>query len=275
MSLDHLYPFAGQHAIQSATFALDFSTELDVAEISRLRAAAVALKNDFPNLTDQHRTTFSFHPNQQDQSPSPATAVDIGGFSMERPSSTVGNQPLRLIGVSRENIVVIIQDYTRWDKFKSDVERYLSVLLQSINAQKGISGIGLQISDMFVWKADPLDLDLAEVFSSKTRYLVPNVFSPGTNPWHSHHGYLTDHTPARSFQQLDNVNVSKNLVSGETQLQVLTSHKVTFLRPLYKILDANRTRISEILDTLHGTNKSILSDLLTPEVQSMINLNVP
>ena len=48
MSLDHLHPFAGQHAIQSAVFALDFANELDIGEISAVRTEATKLVGDFP-----------------------------------------------------------------------------------------------------------------------------------------------------------------------------------------------------------------------------------
>ena len=47
----------------------------------------------------------------------------------------------------------------------------------------------------------------------------------------------------------------------------------TFERPLYKVLDANRAKISSVLDALHARNKEILGALLSTEVQVKINLN--
>lgn len=273
MSLDYLHPFAGQHAIQSAAFAMDFSTELDVGEVERLRASATELKSDFPNIQDQHRTTinFQFAPGKQDAS----TAQDIGGFRLERPApGGVPAAPLRAIGVSRSNLIVAINDYTRWSKFKADAERYLGVLLKSINAQKGISSVSLQFSDAFVWRADPADMVLTEIFSETTQYLAPSVFAKKAVLWHSHHGYLIDQTAPVAFQELDNINVSRNLVAGAHQLQILTSHKATFPRPIFKILDANKDKVSTIMDLLHKKNKEILADVLTEEVQKKIGLNL-
>ena len=278
MSLDYLHPFAGQHAIQSAIFALDFTSELELNELTRLKLSAAELSADFPKISDQHRATLrvqikSGKPNSGEST----AAMDAGGFVMERPSpSQIGQTPpIRFINVTRENIVIVINDYTRWAKFKADVDRYLSILLKSVNAQKGIASVGLQFTDAFAWKADPEDLDLSEVFSTKTEYLVPSVFKRGSQLWHSHHGYLLEQTKPIEFQQLDNVNISRTVVGPhqQLQLQVLTSHKATFARPLYKILDSNRMKLSQIADLLHTKNKEILADILTEAVQSKIGLS--
>ena len=274
--MDLLQPFAGQHAIQSAAFSLEFAKELNVAEVERLRVAATALKNDFPKLTDQQRTTISFQIGLGEQGgsiPQPA-AMDVGGFVLERLGSEQGHaQPLRLIVVSRENVTIVINDYTRWEKFRSDINNYLSTLLQSINVQKGVAGISLQIADIFIWRSDPADLNMTEVFSEKSKYLVANAFDPSILFWHSHHGYVFEQTTPINFQQLDNININRTINSGEHQLQILTSHKITFPRPLYKFLDVNKEKISSILDTLHEKNKDILRDVLTPSLQLKINLN--
>ena len=274
--MDLLQPFAGQHAIQSAAFSLEFAKELDVAEVGRLRVAAAELKNDFPKLTDQQRTTISFQIGSGEQSasiPQPA-AMDAGGFILERPGSEQGReQPLRLIVVSRESITVVINDYTRWEKFRSDINNYLSTLLQSINAQKGVAGISLQIADVFIWHSDPADLNVAEVFSENSKYLVANAFEPNILFWHSHHGYVLQQAVPVNFQQLDNININRTFNAGEHQFQILTSHKVTFASPLYKFLDVNKEKISSILDSLHGRNKEILKNVLMPSIQAKINLN--
>lgn len=275
MSLDYLIPFAGQHAIQSAAFAIDFATQLDVAEVTRLRTAADALKGDFPVIADQHRTTLHMPVGPNPQAPTPSAIHDVGGFVMDRPapSAPAGTAALRRIIVSRENVVVIINDYTRWDKFKSDVDRYLNILLASINAQKGVASIGLQITDAFTWNGDPSELKVSEIFEQSSPYLAMNSLNPAASLWHSHHGYMVEReTPAR-YNQLDNINISRTIVDGIHRIEILTSHKASFDRPLYKVLDANRAKVASILEALHARNKEILGALLSPEVQAKINLN--
>lgn len=275
MSLDYLIPFAGQHAIQSAAFAMDFATQLDVGEVTRLRTAADALKSDFPVIADQHRTTLHMPVGPNHQVPTPSAIHDVGGFVMDRPapSAPAGTTALRRIIVSRENVVVIIFDYTRWDKFKADVERYLNVLLASINAQKGIASIGLQITDAFNWNGDPAEMKVSEIFQPSSPYLALNAFNPATSFWHSHHGYLVERESPMRYSQLDNINVSRSISDGVHRIEILTSHKASFDRPLYKVLDANRSKIASVIEALHLSNKAILAALLSPEVQVKINLN--
>ena len=271
MSLDHLHPFAGQHAIQSAVFALDFANELDIGEISAIRAVSTKLVGDFPIQNERQRTTFTMQVSPMD-APPPSSNVETDGFEMVRPALAVGQPNSRAIIVNRTSIVVVVNDYTRWDKFKSDVDRYLSVLLTHVDGQKAVASLGLQFNDIFLWKADPADLQLEEVFAAGNPYLAPNVFlSPLL--WHSHHGYFVNNKTPVEYQQLDNINVSRVAANEEHQLQILTSHRVTLEKPLYKGWSDNKSTLLAIQDSLHAKNKAILAELLTPEAQNKINLS--
>lgn len=271
MSLDALHPFSGQHAIQSAALAIDFASELELGEVSKLRAASASLFPDFPIVQDQQRTTFSvaFGPG----SSAPTTQNDAGGFMMQRPSSLASSPPLRQIVVSRENLVLAVNDYTRWDRFKSDFDKYLGQLLGKIDVEKAIKSVALQFTDVFIWRADPSELDLKEVFNVGSAYLPPNVLSPNSLLWHSHHGYLKNTDAPIPCQQVDNINVSRSIVSDRHQLQILTSHKATFSEPLYKAWSSHKGVLMKIWEQMHADNKSILASLLTPEVQGKISLN--
>jgi uncharacterized protein (TIGR04255 family) len=276
MSLEHLQPFAGEHAVQSAALALDFASELDVGEVSRIRAAAEELKGDLPLFTEQRRTTVQVDAGATG-AVAPATTHDVGGFIMQKPSpgsGLPGGAPaFRSVVVARENVVIAVNDYTRWAKFRADVERYLSVLLRPINAQKGVVSVGLQMADVFLWKSDPADLPLNEILNSESPFLAKHVFEPGLRLWHSHHGYLIDQTAPVRHTMLENVNVSRNDASGTHHIQVITSHKVTFERPVFKVLDATKDRVFGIVDGLHASNKAILRSVLTAPLQEKISLN--
>ena len=271
MSLDHLYPFAGQHAIQSAVFALDFANELDIGEISAIRVESTKLAGDFSRQDELQRTTFTMQVGLVDVPPT-SSNVETDGFQMVRPALVAGQPNSRAVIVNRTGIVVVVNDYTRWDKFKSDVDRYLSVLLTHIDGQKAVASLGLQFNDIFLWKADPADLQLEEVFAAGNRYLAPNVFSSPLL-WHSHHGYLVNNKSPVEYQQLDNINVSRVAANEEHQLQILTSHRVTLEKPLYKGWSDCKATLLAIQDSLHAKNKAILAELLTPEAQNKIKLS--
>ena len=271
MSLDHLHPFAGQHAIQSAVFALNFANELDVGETSAIRVEANKLQNEFPVQIGRTRTTVHV-PIGPTAAPLPSSIVEVDGFEMARPALVAGEPSIRIIIVSGTGIVVVINDYTRWDKFKSDVDRYLSVLLMPVDAKKAVVSIGLQFNDIFFWKADPTDLELAEVFAVDNPYLAPNVFSSPVL-WHSYHGYIVSNEYPVRYQQLDNINVSRVAENEVHQLHILTSHQATLDKPLYKGWSGNKSTLLSIQDSLHAKNKAILAKLLTHELQKKINLN--
>lgn len=273
MNLDHLYPFAGQHAIQSAVFGLDFASELDVGEVGALRLAANALVGDFPVVKDQALTTFSVEV-VSGEAPTSSANSEVGGFVMEKPVIASGDSNNRFIIVSRTGIIVVINDYTRWDKFKDDVNRYLSMLLLPIDEKKAVASFGLQFNDIFLWKADPVDLNVGDIFSANNPYIAQNSLAQ-SSLWHSHHGYLVENLKPVPYQQLDNINISRVAVSEAHQIQILTSHRVTLGKPLYKSWSVNKEIFFEIQECLHAKNKEILNAMLTPEVQLKINLNVP
>lgn len=273
MSLDYLFPFAGQHAIQSVAFALDFVSELDISEVDSIQTASSVLRAEFSklDLQQQNRLEFKIEPRTSGTPGTSSVSVEANGFVLQRPSS-VQDAPLRLINVTRSRIVIAINDYTRWDKFKEDINKYLSVLLATIDSQKAISSIGLQVNDVFLWKSDPADLKLDEVFEKNNSYIVSNAFQV-PSLWHSHHGYLIKHEAPVKYQQLDNINISRTEVDGVPNLQILISQSVTFLEPLYKFWSTNKNTILEIQESLHDGNKNILKSLLTQAVQDKINLN--
>lgn len=271
MSLEYLFPFAGQHAIQSAAFALDFVSELDISEVDTVQAAAIALHSEFSTpvvLQQKNKLEFKFEPGTSGSSTS---STEANGFVLQRPSS-IPNAPLRLINVTRTGILIAINDYTRWNKFKGDIDKYLSILLKPIDSQKAIASIGLQVNDVFLWKSDPVDLKLDEVFTKDNPYIASNALKI-SSLWHSHHGYLIDQTEPIKYKQLDNINVSRTEVDGVPHIQILTSHRVTFSEPLYKFWSVNKTNFLKILDNLHDSNKLVLRSLLTQTVQDKISLN--
>ncbi len=271
MSLEYLFPFARQHAIQSAAFALDFVSELDISEVDAIQTATSALRSEFPALDpqQQNKLEIKFEPGTAGSS---TASTEANGFVMQRPSG-IPNAPLRLINVTRTGIVIAINDYTRWDKFKEDIDKYLSILLKPVDSQKAIASIGLQVNDVFLWKSDPADLKLDEVFTKNNPYIASNALKV-SSLWHSHHGYLIDQMEPIKYQQLDNINVSRTEANGVPHIQILTSHRVTFADPIYKFWSINKAIILKILDNLHDGNKTILQSLLTRAVQDKINLNI-
>lgn len=272
MSLDGLYPFAGDHAIQSAVFAFEWNESLSPTALDAFRSASKKhLGEEFPNLQEQRSLSVDLGAVAGATKAKVRAANEVSGFALERPRG-FGLTPGRVLSVSREQLLVVVQDYSDWKTVKSDVGRYLDVFvpLTKPNAV-AISGVGLQYTDVFTWKSDLKDLKQDEIFARGGPYLAPNVFDT-TNLWHSHHGYFEDYQDPCVYRQLDNINVSRLDTQGVQSFQILTSHRARFPEPMYK-LGEKRSLISAIQDKLHARNKDILRKLLTTELQKKISLD--
>lgn len=270
MSLEYLHPYAGDHAIQSAVFALDFLDPLNESVLKDLRKSAnKSLLAEFPTVQDQQSVALNFNTGQDSQQLT--SIAKTGGFVMQKASQLPG-LPSRVIVVSPNNCMIIVNDYSRWKAVKSDVDRYFAAILTVLNKNTvPINSIGLQYTDVFNWKADPSELVLSEVFAANGPFLVPNILN-ATAPalWHSHHGYFLDCAEPIPFKQLDNINVSRN--DGNT-LHVVTSHRAQLASPLWKVGAENRAKIDAIQEHLHRANKEILKALFTENLQQKIKLN--
>lgn len=273
MSLDSLYPYAGDHAIQNAVFALDFGSTLTPAQLKDIQKAAVkAYGSELPDVQEQQTMALNFGLAQGAQQFK--AAPQPSGFVMQRTGSfpTIAG---RSITVSPNNCFIVINDYTRWANVKADIDRYLDAILQAVSRHHiAITAIGLQYTDVFNWKADPSELVLTEVFEKGTPFLVPNVLQ-STAPvcWHSHHGYFLESNDPVAYSQLDNINVSRVEVTGSHSIQILTSHKAQLTSPLWKVGKEHRHVISDIQEKLHGSNKTILRALFTEQLRSKIKLD--
>lgn len=273
MSLDSLYPSAGDHAILAAVFAIEFQSRLTLDHLLQIeKVVSKTYGSEFPVVLQQQTMSLDFTgglgAQQMKAKPQP------GGFVMQK---TDGLTSGRAINFSEESCIIEIRDYSRWETVKADIDRYLNPLLQVLHKNAiPIKVLGLQYTDIFHWKSEPKDLVIAEVFNKGNPFVVPHVFDHSANAptlWHSHHGYFVEHAEPVAFRQLDNINVSRVKTGASDSIQILTSHKAQFKEPLWKVSKENRSVISQIQDAMHGANKEIMRELLSPEVQKKIKLD--
>lgn len=268
MSLqDLLYPFGGNHAIQSAVFALEWAEPLTPDLVKKLREVLKPLRADFPGPEQtQQKLTVNLG------SGAHQVHTDEGsGFILTRPGVSVAS-PSRSLIIEEKRCIIQIADYTRWKDAKADVDRYLDLVFPEIAKSRPINVIGLQYVDAFRWKGSPSSMPVVDILKKSSKYLSPNVFEL-KELWHSHHGYFeTCHEP-REAKQLDNVNVNKIEDEGVASLQILTSHRAQFPLPIWANEGDARHVVNVTYERMHDRNKAILADLLTDEVQHMIKLN--
>ena len=269
MSLDGLYPFAGNHAIQSAVFVLEWMEPLLPGQMVKVRAAAETLKADFPAIQDQQLLMLNLNMGLGNAAPNQIQTAEHGGFVLSRDSTLLGG-PSRTIVIGRDNCQVTVPDYSRWDKVLGDVARYLNALLPAF--ERPFRVVGLQYQDVFNWRSEPDKLPLKEIFNTGSKYLPANVFALDSL-WHSHHGYFEQFATPRSCRQLDNINVSRMVNAGAHSIQILTSHRAEFEAPVWEQAMTDDSVIALTFERMHAKNKDILRELLSEDVQALIKLN--
>ncbi|MQM30984.1 MAG: hypothetical protein CRU78_10855 [Candidatus Accumulibacter phosphatis] len=273
MSLEHLFPFAGDHAIQSAVVVVEWaapggSGHLAADHLQEMQRVAVPKLDELGLGTSEILNVFELQM-VPGKAASHSSQV-VGGFKASRPLPTGGEA--RSVMLTRENCIIQIDDYTRWAQAKNDIREYLNVLLPLVGKTVPILHLTLQFNDVFLWKAPSHELIMTEVFKQDTTWLPPHVFSV-QNLWHSHHGYFCDQVTPCNLRQLNNVNVSRAMVNNIESVQALVAHRASFANPIWvKQPLSDDDSISQVLDRFHDDNKKILTDLFSDDVLRSINL---
>lgn len=270
MSIENLFPIAGNNAIQNAAFAIEWQAELSSGDLQRINAVIESdLKSEFPVAVPQSVQKFSFVTDIASAAKF-SPSIELGGYFYEK-RSQFSNIPTRSITLSKQSLIVQINEYSRWALVWKDVFQYLSIILKNIDT--AINNVGLQYSDVFVWKDDPKSLNLAEVFKPNSKYLIPNVLSLG-GLWHSHHGYIVKSDAPIPNSRLDNINVNLIDNAGTLSVQIITSHRATLNDAIWLKTEHDLNKIDQIMNVLHAENKLVMLELLSTDVCNKIKLEV-
>ena len=265
MSLDSLFPHAGNHSIQNAVMAIEWGGELSIEQLEKLRASAKAILADCPREEQQQSIRVNIAPVQN---PMTAPAPEVTGYTFSRfsPNGDIEKQ----IQINRVNCLIIVSDYRRWHDLITEVSKLLSVIFCTADASVSVSAVGLQYSDRFVWKGQPEELKLQEVFQANSPFIAPHSLECSA-AWHSHHGYFIVRESPVLHRRLDNMNVNVNDESEGRVIQILTSHRALLEEHIVanQALDA----VLSLQDDIHKVNKSIFRQLLSDELLKKINLS--
>lgn len=265
MSVEHLHPFAGEHAVQNAAIALEWQGELSDQTLLRIYKLAGKLNPSFDKVDLQKRVTIDLG------NPNPSNQTDgLGGVVFQKITS-LGTASKQL-QVSRNNCIFVVHDYTRWAAMLADALQYFEIVLPVILEDKALSAVGLQYTDAFTWKEDPMSLSMASVFRQGTPWVPPNALTLKTL-WHSHHGYMESSSEPVPNTLTNNVNINIQDVSGERLVQIVTSHRAALEKPVRLSTPSYMQVFSDIENHLHSLNKSLLARLLTDDAAGKIKLN--
>lgn len=274
MTIDSLYPIAGDHAIQSAVVVVGWDPQDAVCNLSadRLSKLQARLQPAFKNVGLTTLELLNHIEIQYGEGFNNAQPVpSVRGFKFSR-LSTLNAGVLRSVAFTKDQLVIEIADYTRWAQVWRDVCTYLELIFQELDAAVAIKRLALQFNDVFFWRGAPEELELNKVFQVGNSWLPQNIFQQKSF-WHSNHGYLADCTSPLNFRQLDNVNVSRSESDGRHIIQVLTAHQADLLEALsIESKSPDLENVTEIFQKFHDDNKRVLKELLSEAVQVKISL---
>jgi hypothetical protein len=270
MSLDALFPVAGDHAIQNLSCVLEWKEPLTEKDVNELRGRIQQRLQAFKVFKPHHAVLVDITGTEPSANVRPTA---MAGFAAQT-APVIGAAPHRHIQVVPEEIVMLFNDYSRWAAIKQDLSSYVKVIVGAVGqSSRGLKGLAIQYTDAFHWKSDPNALDIAELFSSAAPFLSPIILKldRGTQ-WHCNQGFFGPSRWDAALQQLTNVNVQRSRDSGMDTITIVTVHRIQFPQPKWDNAEAKCAIIDEIYECFHQDNKNLLASLLSPEVCEKINL---
>jgi len=255
-------PIHNAHAIVEVIVFFGFPQgELGPHIVDRFLELKTELSEDFPsnNLFQMFEVKIS------EDYPSLHPKV---GFELRR--LKIDDSIEWLIRITPDSISIHCLDYSRWNHVYPMVEKYSESIFEKL---KGVgvspSSIGLKYVDQFVFRGEPKDYDIANLFKRDSSVLHTRSFSSGCQ-WHSHSGWFEKIEGLGEV--LSQINIDS--VIQEPQRYIISiDHTGTYHNQIEgENLLCDSTFRALFADRIHELNKSLLSDLLTDKMQRRINL---
>jgi uncharacterized protein (TIGR04255 family) len=218
-----------------------------------------------------YAVSFNFAVNQDAVQGSQQQQVLAGwSYVLRNPSGT----PLREMTLRGNQLIITINDYSRWKKVWTDVDDLLNSFTPLLFANnKTVQAATLQYADKLVWRdSDPSTFFPLKSVLKKSPFFAEHALEQ-TNAWHSQYGCFA--TPFTDWMgsRIDNVNIACNQESGQWALTIITLHRMQ-RNPSNTDGQAFQRHSAEIFDRAHTENKKLLASLLTDHVCKMISLEV-
>jgi len=273
MSLDFLQPFAGAHAIQQASFNLQWSAmalgsadrkvEICIEEMGEAMRC-LGLQSVVPISMVQ----FQIGPGAPNQAMSPGVVTGYEG----RLSASVAGPMFVVTASAHDGLVIQVRQYTRWAPVFAQVLTIAQALLPVAAKAAPLVRLGLQVVDSFNWNGPVEELVVSDVFRRDSPWMSPHAFECRSF-WHCHHGYFESVELEGCTQQLNNVNVSVSSASEVPLLQAALIHQVELVQSEWWVRNPESAgRIGPIFEKLHADNKAAIGKLFTDDVAKRVAL---
>lgn len=267
MNLDELSPHSGDHSIQNAVLAIEWTAPVGLEQLEKMRASAREVLKRFPKEDVQQTLRVDLSAAQGGVvTPTP----EVGGYSYSLFSGAGELQ--KQVQLTRTNCLLMISDYKRWTDVIAEAQEIFSAVLPALPTSVTVGTVGLQYSDRFVWKGDPENLKMRAVFCETSPYIALHALECH-GLWHSHHGYFEDSDTPVQHRRLNIVNVNVIDEPAGRAIQILTSHRAQIGEAVSNLAAAQWTKlVLDIHNHLHKVNKTIFGELLSKPMLAKIHL---
>lgn len=252
-------PVNEDHAIESVKFSLKAKSALPRRAFFDVDPLRAAFSDALPAFSEG------------------VAAVDVGGRQLEVPTIEFSflqpnGSPTWSLNVGGNQIDVLCNIYTRWDKVWSRADKYLYQCLDhfAAHSKEGVELVEIEMTvlDRFLSPARSSVFDLISGHGS-----LPERLAARDYPWHSHTGWFEDaENEARILQNL-NIDAIDNPTMG-VSVSITHFQKFVNISKLNARFEGNRQFIQSCMNEMHERNKKMLVDLLHDSVLRSIGLEV-
>ncbi|WP_028296293.1 TIGR04255 family protein [Olivibacter sitiensis] len=264
MSLrDKIRPINGKHSIREAVISLFLANPiLKPSRFEKLIQAEYA--HVFQKFGVVSQLQVQFQRNDDGRDATNITNQAEAGFKFSAFESGKPKRVLQGINEAGRTFVSYHElGYERWALFYSDYKDQVRAL-GNIQADIFINAFSLHYIDEFLWIDKEGGIDLSLFFKKNQK--LPLDFFDSINPIFS----LVAEKEINGVVYYDRLEIQ---VRSDIQPSVVISHNVTeALQKEVQLSDLFRTDFESKLADMHEYNKKLLKDLLTEEIQQLIEL---
>ena len=270
-------PFQEKHSIQEAQISILFLGPFDQRSIEGARGFAQAeLSGELPRVAEGRGATFQVEITDP-TAPAIAQTIPSGvvGFQLSR---VQGNgQVARALQLENNALSVSFMDYESWEATLKDASNYLRHALITLPLeQNAVVAFSLRFIDRYTYSGFPDNARADQLFVRRNPHITPHIFEAGPT-WHCNTGWFED-PPKGGDKVLHNLNVTSSLVNLSSSVTI-DHHATRHLKSPRHTLDAlleppsGAVGLVAAQEILHDRNKSILGEILLPEMLAKIGMS--
>ena len=266
-------PYSGTNSIQEAVVALHFRDIVTSEAVRRAQSTAqTELRSVLPHFKEVRQVQeIKVGPGSFSAEPEPVRLV---GFECSKVRADA--KPARVLRFLDDILAVNFLQYQNWQTTLTDSLKYIETVLSSVPLETNpVQQFSLRYIDRYTFDGSPDEPHAALLFRKDNAYMAPHCFDSGPS-WHCHSGWFESYDAAKRI--LNQLKVGSAMVDGVSTVTV--DHNAIWqmrvprqtIESLFQPSPGENTSLKDALNLLHDRNKTILRDMLLPNMLEKIGI---